>query len=123
MIPPPAPARPLISASDISPCSYSPIPAAPLLYPASPAGGSQRRAEQNWTPRRRPQRVASAACCSVSLDCGRRKRGRGVGVGVGVAEWTRLGSRLGAPTGVPVSRAFFSLEFRFQKAAAACRAV
>ena len=53
MIPPPAPARPLISASDISPCSYCPI-SAPLLFPASPAGGSQRRAEQNWTPRRPP---------------------------------------------------------------------
>jgi hypothetical protein len=103
MMPPPAPARPLISASDIPP---------PLL-PASPGrritGAS--RAKQDSTPPP-PNRVASAAACyarSVSLDCGRRKRGGG-----GVESTRALGSALGSARRVPLRcRAFrWSSEFR-----------
>ena len=120
MIPPPAPARPLISASDISPCSYYPIPAAPFSSPL------RRPADHSGEPSKTglhaaPQRVASAACFSVSLDCGRRKRGRGGGVGV--VEWTRLGSRLGAPTGVPRLPCSLFVKSSDQKTAAACRVV
>jgi hypothetical protein len=114
MIPPPAPARPLISASDIFP-----LLVLSNLRPSSlPRFAGRRipaasRAKLDSTPP--PQRVASAACCSVSLDCGRRKRGLGVGVGVGVAGGVEdsLGSaRPGAPSG-PVSRAFLFVKLNF----------
>lgn len=99
MMPPPAPARPLISASDIPP---------PLL-PASPGrritGAS--RAKQDSTPPP-PNRVASAAACSarsVSLDCGRRKRGGG-----GVESTRALGSARRVPLRCRAFR--WSSEFR-----------
>lgn len=114
MIPPPAPARPLISASDIFPCLYSPI-SAPLPFPASPAGGSQRRAEQNWTPRRPHSGLLPppAARCPWIVGDG-SEDGAWAWAWAWRAEWrTRLDSaRRGAPRG-PVSRAFLFVKLYF----------
>jgi len=69
MIPPPAPARPLISASDISPPARTPqsptaLPSSPLRRPAD--HGSEP-SEQNRTPLRRPLkgcfRRRPSTCC------------------------------------------------------------